>query len=166
MLLTKGAYPFEYMDDWEKFNETSLPEKEEFYSNLIIEDITDADYIHAKRVSKDFEIKKLGKYHDLYLKSDALTLDDAFENFTKICFKICESNPVKFLSAPGLAWQAAFKKTEMKLELLTDIDMLLMVEKGIRGAICNSFNRCNKLITNIWKIKIKIKNCHILHIEM
>ena len=97
------------MDDWEKFNETSLPEKEEFYSNLIIEDITDADYIHAKRVSKDFEIKKLGKYHDLYLKSDALTLDDVFENFTKIYFKISELNPVKFLSSPGLAWQAAFK---------------------------------------------------------
>ena len=68
LLLRKGVYPYEYMGDWEKFNETTLPEKEEFYSNLNMEDITDADYMHAKRVCKDFEIKNLGEYHDLYLK--------------------------------------------------------------------------------------------------
>ena len=79
MLLRKGVYPYEYMDDWEKFNETTLPEKEEFYSNLNMEDITDADYMHAKRVCKDFEIKNLGEYHDLYLKSDTLLLADVFE---------------------------------------------------------------------------------------
>ena len=74
MLLRKGIYPHEYMDDWKKFNETTLPEKEEFYSNLNPEDITDADYMHGKRVCKDFETKKLGDYHDLYLKSDELLL--------------------------------------------------------------------------------------------
>ena len=120
------------MDDWEKFNETTLPEKE-FYSNLNMEDITDAAYIHAKRVCKDFEIKNLGEYHDLYLKSDTLLLADVFENFRKMCLKIYHLDPVIFLSAPGLAWQVALKKTEVKLELLTDIDMLLMVEKRIRG---------------------------------
>ena len=65
LLLRKGVYPYEYMDDWEKFNETLLPEQEEFYSNLNMEDITDADYTHAKIVSKDFEIKYFGEYHDL-----------------------------------------------------------------------------------------------------
>ena len=68
LLLRKGIYPYEYVDDWEKFNETTLPEKEEFYSNLNMEDITNADYMHAKRVCKDFEIKYLGEYHVLYLK--------------------------------------------------------------------------------------------------
>ena len=72
LLLTKGVYPYEYMDDWEKFNETTSPEKEEFYSNLCMEDITDADYMHAKRLYKDFGNKKLEEYHDLYLKSDTL----------------------------------------------------------------------------------------------
>ena len=83
MLLRKSAYPNEYMDDWEKFNETTLPEKDEFYSKLNIKGITDADYIHAKRVCKDFEIKHLGEYHDLYLNSDTLLLADVFENFRK-----------------------------------------------------------------------------------
>ena len=91
------------MDDWEKFNETTLPEKEEFYSNLNL-DITDADYMHGKRVCIDFEIKKLSGYHNLYLKSDTLVLADVFENFRKICLKIYELDPAKFLSAPGLAW--------------------------------------------------------------
>ena len=84
LLLRKGVYPSEYMEDWEKFNETALPEKEEFYSNLNTEKITDADYMHAKRVCKDFEIKKIGEYHDLYLKSDILLLADVFENFRKL----------------------------------------------------------------------------------
>ena len=76
------------MDSWEKFNETSLPEKEEFYSNLSMEGITYVDYIHTKRVCKDFEIKDLGKSHDLYLKSDTLLLTVVFENFKKMCFEI------------------------------------------------------------------------------
>ena len=104
LLLRKGVCLYEYMDDWEKFNETTLTEKEEFYSNLNMEDITYADYIHAKRVCKNFKIKKLGEYHDLYLKSDTLLLADVFENFRKMCLKIYHSDPVKFLSAPGLAW--------------------------------------------------------------
>ena len=91
------------MDDWEKFNKTTLPEKEEFYSNLNMEDITDADYMHAKRVCKDFEIKNLAEYHNLYLKSDTSLLADAFESFRKMCLKIYYLDPVKFLSAPGLA---------------------------------------------------------------
>ena len=69
-VVVKG-YPYEYVDDWEKFNETSLPEKEDLYSHLNMEDISDADYKHAKRFCKDFQIKTLGEYHDLYVESDA-----------------------------------------------------------------------------------------------
>ena len=70
LLLRKGVYPYEYVDKLEKFNETLLPEKEKFYSNLNMEDITDADYMHANRVCKDVETKMLGEYHDLYLKKN------------------------------------------------------------------------------------------------
>ena len=166
MLLRKGVYPYEYMDDWEKFNETTLPEKE-LYSNLNMEDITDSDFMHAKGLSKDFEIKHLAEYHDLYLKSDTLLLTDVFENFRKMCLKIYHLDPVKFISAPpGLAWQVALKKTEVNLWLLTDIDMLLTVEKWIRGGVCHAIHWYaihQKLITNIWKVMIKIKNGHILN---
>ena len=105
-----------------------------------MEDITDSDFMHAKGLSKDFEIKHLAEYHDLYLKSDTLLLTDVFENFRKMCLKIYHLDPVKFLSAPELTWQAALKKTEVKLELFADIDMLLMVEKGIRGGICHTIH--------------------------
>ena len=82
-----------------------------------MEDIADADYMHAKRVFKDLEIKHLGKDHDLYLKSDPLLLFHVFDNFRKMCLEIYQLNPVKFLSTTGLAWEAALKKTEVKLEL-------------------------------------------------
>ena len=104
--------------------------------------------MHAKRVCKDFEIKNLGEYHDLYLKSDTLLLADVFENFSKMCLNIYQLDPAKFLSAPGLAWQAALKKTEEKLELLTDIVMLLMVDKK-GGGIYHVTHRYEKLIKNI-----------------
>ena len=84
------------MDDWEKINETTVREKEEFYRNLNMEDITDADYIHAKRVFKGFERKYLCEYHDLYLKSDTLLLADVFENFRKMCLKIYYLDHVRF----------------------------------------------------------------------
>ena len=117
LLLIKGVYPDEYMDDWEKFNEPTLPEKGRFYSNLNMKDITDADYMHVKKVCKDFETKSLGEYHDLYLMSNTLLLADVFENFRKMYLKIYHLDPVKFLSASGLAWQAALQKIEIKLKL-------------------------------------------------
>ena len=80
-----GVYPCEYLDDWKKFNETSLREKEYFYSHLNIKDITNADYVHTKRVQQDFEIKNLSKYHDLYIQSDISLLADVFENFQNMC---------------------------------------------------------------------------------
>ena len=143
-LLRKGVYPYEYMDNWERFDETSLPDKEGFYSNINMEDITDTDYIHANKVFKEFKLKHLGEYPDLYVQSDTLLLADVFENFRNMCIKVYELDPAHFLSAPGLAWQACLKKTKVKLELLTDNDMLLMVEKGIRGRICHAIHRYAK----------------------
>ena len=145
------------MDDWKKFNGTLLPEKEDFYCHLNVKDIIDADYSYAKRVYKDFQIKDLGEYHDLYVQSDTLLLADVFENFRNMYLKINELDPAKFLSVPGLAWQAALKKAKAKLDLLTDIDMLLMVEKGIRGGICHSIYRCPKSINKYMKDYGKIR---------
>ena len=109
-----------------------------------MEDITDANYAHSKGVCKDFEIKHLGEYHDLYVQSNTLLLADVFENFRNMCINIYELDPANFHSAPGLAWQAALKMTKVKLDLLTDIDMLLMVEKSVRGVICHSIYRYAK----------------------
>ena len=85
------------MDDWEKFNETSLPEKEDFYSHLYMEDITDADYTHGKIVCKDFEINNLRECHDLYVEKDTLLLADVFVNFQNMCLELCKLDPARFL---------------------------------------------------------------------
>ena len=141
LLLRKGVYPYEYMDNWERFDETLLPSKESFYSNLNMENIDDIDYRHGNNVFKRFKLKNLGEYHDLYVQSDTLLLADVFENFRKTCLKVYELDPAHFLSLPGLAWQACLKKTNIKSELSTDYDMLLMVEEGIRRGICHSIHR-------------------------
>ena len=106
-----------------------------------MDDITDVDYKHAKIVFKYLITKNLGDYNDFYVQSDTLLLTDVFENFRNMCINVYELDPAHFLSAPGLACQACLKKTEVKLELLTDVDMLLMVEKGIRGGICHAMHR-------------------------
>ena len=137
-LLQKVVYLYEYIDEWIKFHEIPLPEKEDFFIRLNMEDITDADYAHAKRVCRESEVKNLGEYLDLYVKCDTLLLGDVFENFRNICLKTCKLNPAKIFSTSGLAWQAILKKTKVKLDLLTDVDMLLMIEKDIRGGICCS----------------------------
>ena len=121
-----------------KINENLLPEKEDLYRHLNMEDITDTDYVHIKIVCNGFEIKCVGEYHDLYAQSDTLLLADVAWNFWNMCLAIYELDLAKSFSAPGLAWQAVLKKTKVKLDLLTDIDMLLMVEKGIRAGIYKS----------------------------
>ena len=144
LLLRKGVYPYEYMDSWETFNETSLPSKEDFNRNLNMENIDDIDYRHGNDVFKRFELENLGQYHDLYVQSDTLLLADTFENFRDMCIKEYELDPAHFLSLPGLAWQACLKKTNIELERLTDYNMLRMVEEGIRGGICHSIHRYAK----------------------
>ena len=144
LLLRKGIYPYEYMDNWERFNETLLPTKESFYSNLNMGNIENIDYRHGNNVFKIFELNNLGEYHNLYVQSDTLLLADVFENFRNKCLEVYELDPAHFLSLPGLTWQACLKKTNIELELLTDYDMLLMVEEGIRGGICHSKHRYAK----------------------
>ena len=110
MLLRKGVYPYEYMDTWEKFDQTSLPDEKSFYSSLTMENISDIDYRHGNNVFKKFKLNNLGEYHDLYVQSDTLLLADVFENFRKTCIKMYELDPANFLPIPGLAWQACLKK--------------------------------------------------------
>ena len=106
-----------------------------------MENIDDIDYRHGNNVFNRFELENLGQYHDLYVQSDTLLLADTFENFRDMCIKEYELDTAHFLSLPGLVWQAFLEKTNIELELLTDYDMLLMVEKGIRGGICHSIHR-------------------------
>ena len=100
--------------------------------------------MHAQKVWEVFEIRDLGEYHNLFVRTDKLLLADVSENFRNMCLEIYGLDPVYFVSAPGLAWQACLKKTEVKLELLTDYDMILMIEKGIRGGICQATHRYAK----------------------
>ena len=140
----KGVYPYEYMDDFEKFKKQSLPKKTSFFSRLKQEKVSDEDFEHAQKVWKEFELKNMGDFHDLYLKTDVLLLADVMENFRKLCEKHYELDPAHFFTVPGMAWDAMLKITEIKLELLEDVDMLLMIEKGIRGGISNAFKRYAK----------------------
>ena len=129
MLLRKGVYPYEYIDSREIFDETTLPVKK------ILENISDEDYLHAQKIWEVFRIRNLGEYHNLYVQTDTLLLADVFQNFSNKCIDIYGIHPVYFASAPGLSWQAFLKKTEVKLGLLTNYDMILMIEKGIRDRI-------------------------------
>ena len=151
LLLRKGLYPYESMDTWERFNEISLPSKEDFYSNLNMEHISNIDCRHAASVFKRFKLENLGNYHDLYVQSDTLLLADLFNNFRDMCIKEYELDPAHFLSLPGLAWQACLKKTNLELELLTDYYMLLMVEEGIRRGTCHSIHRYAKATNKYMK---------------
>ena len=135
LLLKKGIYPYEYMDSFERFHETQLPEKEKFYSSLSGKGITDEEYEHAKQVWAALGCRNLGDYHDLYVETDTLLLADVFENFRKVCQERYGLDPAHYYSAPGLSWDALLKKTGVELELLTDMDMHLMIERGMRGGI-------------------------------
>ena len=135
LLLKKGIYPYEYMDSFERFAEIQLPEKEKFYSSLSGKGITDEEYARAKQVWEKFGCRNLGDYHDLYVATDTALLADAFENFRKVCEERYGLDPAHYYSAPGLSWDALLKKTEVELVLLTDMDMHLMIERGMRGGI-------------------------------
>ena len=123
------------MDSWERFDETKLPPIEKFYSSLSASSISPEDYKHALNVWKTFKCKTLGDYHELYLKTDVNLLADVFEQFRNICLQQYKLDPANYYTSPGLWWDAFLKKTNVNLELLTDYDMHLMIEKGLRGGI-------------------------------
>ena len=135
LLRRKGVYPYEYVDCLSQLDEKQLPPIEKFCSHLNDEHISEEDYEHGKTIWKEFEIGRMRGYHDLYLLSDVLLLADVFENFRNACLKNYKLDPAWYYTSPGLTWDAALKMTGVKLELLTDPDMLLMIEKGIRDGI-------------------------------
>ena len=126
LLLRKDVYPYEYMSDVCKFNEKELPTIDNFHSKLNSSCISREHYLHAKKVWKFFKIKDNGEYHDLYVRSDVAQLSDVFENFRSIYSKIYELDPSYFVSTPGFAFEAMLKCTKAKLELMTDINMVLI----------------------------------------
>ena len=143
LMVRKGVYPYDYMDSFDKFNK-KLPMKEEFYSILNTEHISDEDYEHAQDVWNTFSLKNMGEYHDLYLQSDILLLSDVFKNFRKTCLQYYKLDPCHYFTSPGLSWDAMLKMTDIKLELMTDIDMFQFIEKGMCGGISYIANRHGK----------------------
>ena len=144
LLTRKGVYPYDYVSSMEKLSETQLPPKEEFYSKLNDEGISDDDYKHSINVWNTFKCKTIRDYHDLYLKSDVLLLSDVFENFRKTCLKHYNLDPAHYYTSPGLAWDACLKETGHELQLLHDYDMLMIFERGIRGGISHISKRYAK----------------------
>ncbi|XP_022800154.1 uncharacterized protein LOC111338012 [Stylophora pistillata] len=135
LLMRKGVYPYEWVNSIQKLDETQLPPKEAFFSVLSGKGISDKDYIHAQNVWSVFGCKTFRDYHNLYNRSDVLLLADVFENFRELCKENYTLDPCWYFTAPGLAWDACLKLTEIELELLSDINMLHMFEAGIRGGI-------------------------------
>ena len=144
ILKQKGFYPYEYMDKVERFKENKPPPRKAFYSKLSGRGITKTDYKHVWNVWNTFNMKTLKEYHELYNITDVLLLADVFENFRDLCLKNYGLDPVYYYTTPGLAWDACLKMTNIQLELLSDVNMLLMFEKGIRGGISIISNRYGK----------------------
>ena len=144
LLKQKGFFPYDYMDDIEKLKDTEPPPQKAFYSKLTGKGINNYNYNHVLNVWKTWNMKNFKEYLELYNVTDVLLLADVFENFRDICLKNYGLDPVYYFTAPGLAWDAMLKMTKINLELLSDVDKLLMIEKGIRGGISIISNRYGK----------------------
>ncbi|KYN08184.1 Matrilysin [Cyphomyrmex costatus] len=140
-LKRKGVFPYEYVNSFNKLNETSLPPREAFYSSLIDEDISVDDYQHATDVWQRFRINTLGDYSDLYLKTDVLLLADMFENFRDTYMESYGLDPAYYVILPSYTWDAMLKNSGVRFELLTDIDMVLFIERGIRRGLSQCSHR-------------------------
>ena len=149
----KGVYPYDYVNCFERLAETCLPPIECWYSRLSDKDISAVDHEHAHKVWDKFGMKTMRDYHDLYLKTDVLLLADVFEEFRNICLENYELDPAWYYTLPGLAWDACLKMTQVELELLHDQDMLLMVEKGVRGGVSMISTRYGKANNKYMKKK-------------
>ena len=166
LMKQKGIYPYDYMDSFNKFNETKLPNKQDFYSILNNEHISDEQYMLAQNVWNTFNIKTMGDFHDLYLKSDIVLLADVFENFRKTCLQYYKLDPCHYFSSPGLSWDAMLKMTNIKLELMNDIDMFQFIEKGLGGGtayIANRFGEANNKYMKTYNEKLPSK--YIMYLD-
>ena len=146
LLTEKGVYPYDYMNSFDKFNDEHLPSKEQFYSRLTEEDLTNDDYNKAKQIWKHFGIKSMGDYHDLYLKTDVLLLTDVFENFRDMCLSYYGLDPVYYYTLPNFAFDAMLKLTGIEIELVYDQEMYEMIEAGLRGGMTQT--TCKKVEAN------------------
>ena len=135
LMTRKGVYPYEYMNTFDRFDETFLPLQSEFYSSLSDESTSDQDYQHAQQVWSTFNCRNIGDYHDLYLKTDVLLLADVFENFRKTAMTTYGLDPAWYYTLPGYSWDCLLKLTNISLEQITEPDMYLFMEKGLRGGI-------------------------------
>lgn len=135
LCLRKGVYCYDYIDSWDKYEETQLPDRFHFYSKLTSENVSEDDYNHAFTVWEKFGISNLGEYTDLYLKCDVLLLCDVFEKFRSMSLNHYGLDPCHYVSSPSLSWDAMLLVTEVELDLLTDIEMYQMLENGIRGGL-------------------------------
>ena len=144
LIKQKGVYPYEYMNSFEKFPEDKSPDRCEFYSSLKDGCISEKDYLHAVNVWNEFKMKLLVDYYDLYLKTDVLLLIDVFEKFINWSLKYYGLNPCHYFSSPGLNWDEMLKITGIKLELISDIDMHYLIEKGMKGGISYIAKRHSK----------------------
>ena len=144
LLVRKGVYSYDYMNNFERLNELELSPIEEFYSRLNDSNVSAQDYEHAQKVWKHFNIKNMGEYQNLYLKTDVILLADIFENFRDVCNENYKLDPAWYYTSPGLSWDSLLEKTEMTLDLLSDVDMFLFIENGIRGGVSMNSNRYGK----------------------
>ena len=159
----KGIYPYEYISSQDKFEEAQLPPIEAFGSNLNTSNVSEGNYEHAQRVLKEFGIRNLGEYHDLYLHIDVILPANVFEAFRDTCLEHHSLDRAHFYTPPWLAWKACLKKTGIKLELLTDPGMLLMFKRGIRGGITQALRRYTSANNPTWVINLIQKSALVTY---
>ena len=131
----KGMYPYKYLDSFKEFSENKLPDRCKFFSSLKDECISENVYLKTIDVCIVFKMSTVGDYHDLYLKTDVLLLADVFEKFINTCLDYYGLDICHYFSSPGLSWDAILKMTGIELDLISDIDMHLFIEKGMTGGI-------------------------------
>ena len=146
------------MDSFDKFNETKLPDKDKYYSILNRKGITDDEYNFAKKMWETLKIENLGQLHDIYMNTDVMLLADVFESFRETAIKTYKLDPAHFLTAPSLSWAACLRETKVKLELMTDPDMNMFIDRSLIGGMSGVFIPITRANTLKWVKSMILKN--------